>query len=198
MKTPARLLRLVAASSLMILVAGCGGSGNNTSVNLSGTITGLNAAGLVLSNGISIAAVAAGANTFVFPSRVLIGSNYAVVVSALPATLICTVANGVGYAKDASDITNVTVTCVPRNLLGGTVTGLTGAGLVLTNGSDQVPALTGDASGNAIFTFPTPVADGATYGAAILTQPAGQTCTVANGTAVMGAAPVTNVTVSCR
>jgi hypothetical protein len=194
MKTPARLLRLVAASSLMILVAGCGGSGNNTSVNLSGTITGLNAAGLVLSNGISIAAVAAGANTFVFPSRVLIGSNYAVVVSALPATLICTVANGVGYAKDASDITNVTVTCVPRNLLGGTVTGLTGAGLVLANGGDTVAV----ASAAQSFTFPTRVGQGFSYGVTVLQQPAAQTCNVSNGVGTMGAADISNVQVGCQ
>jgi len=74
--------------------------------------------------------------------------------------------------------------------IGGTVSGLTGTGLVLKdNGSDAL-AITGNGS----FTFATSV-KGA-YLVTISTQPTGQTCTLANfsGTAT---ANVTNVQVTC-
>ena len=76
--------------------------------------------------------------------------------------------------------------------LGGTVSGLTGAGLVLQNGAGNNLAV---AAGGA-FTFATPVADNAPYNVGVQTQPAGQTCTVQNGSGTASAA-VTNVVVAC-
>jgi hypothetical protein len=77
--------------------------------------------------------------------------------------------------------------------LGGTITGLTGAGLVLHSGVDDLAVPV-----NAIsFTFGTPLPTGATYGVSVLTPPAGQTCTVTNGTGQMANANVTNVQVAC-
>ena len=35
------------------------------------------------------------------------------------------------------------------------------------------------------------------YGLAILTQPAGQTCTIANASGIMGAAAISNVAITC-
>ena len=57
--------------------------------------------------------------------------------------------------------------------IGGTVTGLTGAGLVLQdNGGDNLTV-----SANATsFTFSTAVASGGAYSVTVLTQPAGQSC----------------------
>jgi hypothetical protein len=77
--------------------------------------------------------------------------------------------------------------------IAGTVNNLTGDGLVLTNGGDNL-AVTATSTA---FTFAGLVSDGSSYGVAVLTQPAGQTCTVTNGTAVMGAANVTNIVVTC-
>src|ERR1700683_1545390 len=78
--------------------------------------------------------------------------------------------------------------------IGGTVTGLTGTGLVLQdNGGDN---LTITASGS--FTFATAIASGKPYIVTILTQPTtpAQTCTVANGSG--SATPnVTTVQVAC-
>jgi hypothetical protein len=186
---------LTAMLGSLLLLQGCGGY---TSVDVGGSITNLSGSGLVLANGTSRVTPAPGAVGFVFPDQVAIRSPYAVTILTQPSRQTCAVFNPNGTAG-ATPVTIVSVLCDANTYaVGGTVSGLTGAGLVLTNGSDQIPALTGDASGNAVFTFPTPVADGATYGVAVLTQPAGQTCTVANGTAVMGAAPVTNVAVSCR
>ncbi len=76
--------------------------------------------------------------------------------------------------------------------VGGTVSGLTGAGLVLqNNGGNFTPVA---ASGN--FTFSNTVGIGAPYNVTVNTQPAGQTCTVANGSGT-ASANVTNVAVTC-
>jgi hypothetical protein len=72
------------------------------------------------------------------------------------------------------------------------VSGLTGANLVLVNGSDRVPV----AAGATTFAM-AKVNEDAPYGIAILTQPDNQTCTVANGTGVMGANDITNAAVTC-
>ena len=195
MKTLVRSLRLIAACGLLATVASCGGSKtNSTSVSLTGTVTGLTDNGLVLTNGVSSVAIAANATSFVFPSRILIGSTYLVQPSALPPTLTCTVAGGVGTASSSEDITSVKVTCVKRNNLGGSISGLAYAGLILANGSDVVRPLAGAQS----FIFPTKVGQGFSYGVTVLQQPTPQSCVVANATGIMGAADVTNVQVSCQ
>jgi 6-phosphogluconolactonase (cycloisomerase 2 family) len=87
------------------------------------------------------------------------------------------------------------VTCTSGSgvTIGGTVSGLTGTGLVLQdNGGDNLSV-----TQNGSFTFKTAVASGKPYAVTVLTQPTGQTCTVANGTGTAGSSNVTNVTVSC-
>src|ERR1700690_4594238 len=78
--------------------------------------------------------------------------------------------------------------------IGGTVTGLTGSGLVLQDNSGDNLTIT--ASG--AFTFKTSIASGKTYSATVLTQPTSpvQTCTVANGSGT-ASANVTNLAVAC-
>ena len=79
--------------------------------------------------------------------------------------------------------------------VGGTVSGLAGTGLVLSdNGTD---ALTVSASG--AFTFAASVAGGAAYNVTIATQPANpaQSCTVAHGTGTISGSDITNVQVTC-
>src|SRR6266702_3093866 len=78
--------------------------------------------------------------------------------------------------------------------IGGTVTGLTGTGLVLEdNGADD---LTISASGP--YTFKTAVAGGGAYKVTVKTQPSNQPlpCSVSNGTGT-ATANVTNVQVTC-
>lgn len=77
--------------------------------------------------------------------------------------------------------------------IGGTVSGLTGSGLVLQNNLGDNLAV---AANSTSFAFATPVAAGAPYGVTVQTQPAGQTCTVQNGSGT-ASANVTNVAVSC-
>lgn len=78
--------------------------------------------------------------------------------------------------------------------IGGTVTGLTGTGLILQdNGGDNLTI-----SGNSSFTFKTTIPSGATYNVAIFQAPSNpsQTCTVANGSG-KATANVTGVLITC-
>ena len=78
--------------------------------------------------------------------------------------------------------------------VGGTVSGLTGTGLVLQNNNSGDLAI----AANGAFAFATPLAAGAAYSVTVKTQPTGptQTCTVGNGAGTATSA-VTSVTVTC-
>lgn len=80
---------------------------------ISGTVTGLTAAGLVLVNGSSTEGrleVPANATGFIFPQRVSYGQTYGVTVLAQPTGLTCTVSNGVGEMGD-DPVTTIAVSC---------------------------------------------------------------------------------------
>lgn len=184
-------LGLLAAVASTIGLTACGGS-SASNVSLGGTVSGLTSDGLVLVNGFGTLSVAANATTFTFPGRLNIGVSYAISIQAQPTGLTCSVANGSGVAS-GGDITNVQITCAPNHSLSGTITGLTADGLVLANGSDTV----NPAANSTSFTFPTKVAEGSAYGVTVLTQPTGQTCSIASGAGHMGNADVTSVQVNC-
>ncbi len=93
-----------------------------------------------------------------------------------------------GDGGSGSDSASATFT------IGGTVTGLAGSGLVLTNGGKDLVV----ANGATTFTFPTPVAKGTSYGVTAKSSPTSppQVCTVANGTGTVSG-NVTNIAVTC-
>src|SRR5204863_4239628 len=69
--------------------------------------------------------------------------------------------------------------------IGGTVSGLSGSGLVLqNNGADNIGVLANASS----FAFPNTVVNGGAYSVSVLTQPSGQTCTVQGGSGTASAA----------
>jgi environmental stress-induced protein Ves len=77
--------------------------------------------------------------------------------------------------------------------VGGTVSGLSGKGLVLEdNGGNSLPI-----SGNGTFTFTQAVATGSNYSVSVQSQPSGQSCVVGSGSGTIGVANVTTVSVSC-
>ncbi|MFT3694047.1 MAG: kelch repeat-containing protein [Kofleriaceae bacterium] len=81
----------------------------------------------------------------------------------------------------------------PTFTIGGTITGLTGDGLVLANnGGDD---LTVDANASS-FTFATKVKSGAGYSVTVQTQPTGELCTVSSGTGA-ATADVTSIAIAC-
>jgi sugar lactone lactonase YvrE len=77
--------------------------------------------------------------------------------------------------------------------VGGSISGLTGSGLVLANGSDTRSV----GAGATRFTLPTALTVGSRFDIAVQTQPAGLTCSVANGSGVVGNANVNNAVVTC-
>ena len=74
------------------------------------------------------------------------------------------------------------------------MSGLTASGLVLAdNGGDNLTV----AANATTFTFATALAGGAAYAVTVVTQPTGQTCTVSNGSGMVGSSNVTTVAVTC-
>lgn len=76
--------------------------------------------------------------------------------------------------------------------IGGTVSGLSGTVVLQNNGGNDLSI-----TGNGSFTFTTKIAGGAAYSVAVLTQPAGQTCTASSNSGTVGSANITNVSVIC-
>jgi hypothetical protein len=189
---------------LVVALSACGGGGGGSSpvvsnpapatYTIGGGISGLTDQGLVLLNGTDTATPNPGDLSFTFPTAVAAGTPYAVTVQIQPATLDCTVANGTGTVGTAN-VTDVAVTCAANAFsIGGTISGLTAAGLVLVNGTDSVSPPAGAAS----FTFPTKVPTATSFNVTVMTQPTGQNCAVSNGSGVVLTSSVNNVAVACR
>jgi subtilisin-like proprotein convertase family protein len=81
--------------------------------------------------------------------------------------------------------------------VGGNVSQLTGAGLVLALNAGGPGAQTLPVSANGLFTFPTGLANSAAYAVTVGTQPAGQTCAVSNGSGTVSGANVSSIAVAC-
>lgn len=160
-------------------------------VEVGGTISGLTGTLVLRNNGGDDQTISTDGH-FTFPAPVTAGDGYAVTVNAQPVGQTCSVGNGSGTAG-ITNIADVTIVCSTNAYAtGGTVSGLNGSVVLENNGADpQVINVDG------AFTFATSVAQGATYSVTVQTQPAAQTCTVSNGSGVMGAANVTNVSVVC-
>jgi hypothetical protein len=206
--------RAAIALAIALGLAGCGGK---ASFPISGTVVGLSYDGLVLNtNGMDLQ-VPANATSFSFPNSLSYGDVYNVVVKAQPAHETCSVGsfvspsgvmlNGASDTAGRLSTINIGVQCgLTPHTIGGTIKGLTGTGLVLTNGSlggtvAAVPGTVVPGAGipDVAFTFPATVAFSVSYGVTVLTQPTGQTCSVSpNGTGVMGDLNVADITVTCN
>lgn len=183
-----RSLSLALACSIGL--AACGGY---TGLTLGGSVSGLTNSGLVLANGSDTASVPANATSYAFPNQVDVGSNFHVTIKSQPQHMTCVIADITGTVGTTAT-SNINIACVQNSYtVGGTISGLTAEGSVLINGTDSLTI----AANATAFTMPSKVADGSVYGITVLTQPTGLNCTVANGTAYMGAAAVTNVQVTC-
>ena len=167
------------------------------SFSIGGNVSGLRGSGLVLQkNGSDDIAIASNGR-FTFQTEQASATDYTVTVRTQPTgpSQTCTVARGSGKVG-SGDVTNVAVTCAVNTFaIGGSVSGLLGSGLTLTNNSgDDLPV-----SADGTFQFRTKVASGAGYNVAVRTQPSNptQACTVGNPSGTVGAADVTSVVVSC-
>ncbi len=84
------------------------------------------------------------------------------------------------------------IAAAPSYSIGGTVSGLSGTVVLQDNGGDTLSV-----GSNSAFTFATVLPSGLAYGVTVANNPTGQTCTVANGSGVVGSGNVTNVAVTC-
>lgn len=206
-RAPVARLALVALP-LSLLVA-CGGGGGDdaqpvtpppgTGYTVGGTVAGLGEGRSVVLQVQGADDLTVGANgSFVMGRRFERFTIAAVTVASHPEGQRCSVTQPTQLVSEAN-MTDVSVRCenLPagtRNL-SGVVTGLVPRSpMVLQN--NQGDNLTVRADGR--FFFSTPVASGATYAVQVLTQPAGQTCSVANASGTVGSSSdVRSVQVTC-
>jgi hypothetical protein len=165
--------------------------------NLGGAVSGLAGSGLVLENNAADDLSVAHSGAFTFATLIASGQAYAVTVKTQPATpnQTCTPTPATGIVTNAA-VTNVAVACTTNTYtVGGSVTGLTGSGLVLQDNAGDDLAI----AGNGGFTFATPVASGLNYAVTVKTQPGNpvQTCTLGSGGGTVSNANITNVAVRC-
>jgi len=163
-----------------------------TTYTVGGTVSGLSGTLVLQNNGANNLSVSQN-GSFTFTAPVNNGSPYSVTVLSQPSNPAqnCVVTNGGGTSS--VNVTSVQVACTNLYTIGGTVSGLAGSGLVLLdNGSDSLPVTSNS------FTFPTPLASGATYSVTISSQPSNpaQNCKVTNGNGT-ATANVTSVQVTC-
>lgn len=204
------LARTALALAATLTLASCGGGGGKATFPINVIVANVMYDGLILStNGQDYTVKAPAKNadgtipnvTFTFPKQIEYGEVYNVIpkgqsttaAGAVPAHQACS-AGVAGYPQTATAgqfaTINVYYGCTLNGYaLTGTIKGLTGTGLVLTNGStggSVAPTPVVDATTN----LPTGadqtltmanVGYGFSYGVTVLTQPVGQTCTVTGG-----------------
>jgi hypothetical protein len=175
-----------------LLLASCGGGVSGTRYTVGGTASGLTGSMMLQNNGTSELTVSTN-GVFTFASYYGSGSAYNVTVARQPTGQTCSVSQGSGTVSDY--VNNVTVVCSTNSYsVSGTVSGLgiTGTVVLQDNSGDNLSVAT-----NGAFIFATAVANGSPYSVTVLTQPTGQSCSVANGTGTITLANVTNVAVTC-
>jgi hypothetical protein len=188
-------LRASAALACAVLLTACGG--DDGQLLLGGQIAGVTKPGMVLTNNggsdyeIPVPSNGTGVTTFFFPTRISSDDKYDVRVKSTPTNIEkCELFQNTGRA--GFDVTTIQIACTFKTqALTGTVSNLKND-LVLVNGSDRVPV----PAGATTFSMAR-VAQDAPYGVSILANPAGQSCTIANGVGTMGPADVNNVTITC-
>src|SRR5208283_238334 len=192
-----RILTSLLAAIATLFCWGCGGATSAPApamYTIGGSVSGLTGTGLVLQDNAADNLAISGNGNFTFATSITSGGSYKVTVSTPPSGQTCTVANSSGTAN--ANVTTIQVTCaaIVTYTIGGTVSGLSGAGLVLQdNGGDNLAI-----GGNGSFTFATPVDTGETYSVTVSTPPITplQVCLVSNGSGTANA-NVTNVAVTC-
>jgi hypothetical protein len=160
---------------------------------------GLAQAGLTLTQGgsevLSILPQAGGDVRTEFATAVASGDAFNVAITAQPTGQTCRIEGEKGIVG-GGDVTSVLVNCATNEYsIGGTVQGLLGMGLVVTDELGQQVSLS--ASGD--FALPTPRTFGAPYNVSITSQPTrpSQTCVLENGSGTTPAQDVAGLSIRC-
>jgi hypothetical protein len=187
-----RSLLLLALPAVAAMLGACGG---NTDASIGGNLSGL-AAGesIVLQDNGGDNLTLSANGSFEFASRLGAASRYTVTVLTQPTGQLCTVDSGSGSVdSNADSVSTVAVNCVSTSTIGGTVSGLlAGTAVTLGNGDVLLPVAIDGA-----FAFPGLLAVGANYAVTVATQPAGETCTVLEGSGTVTAGVPVNIAVTC-
>jgi uncharacterized repeat protein (TIGR03803 family) len=188
-----RLLCILVIAASLGPLSGCN-NGDEPTFTLAGKVVGLaSGENVSLQTSASSSLVVSSDGAFAFPKALMNGAGYSVSIVSQPAHQMCAVTNGTGIINLA-DVTNVIVNCSFQTFsLSGTIQGLTGSGLIVADGTTSLTV----ASGASKFTLPMPLAYGGSYSVGLKSQPAGETCTVSNGSGTMVTGNVTNVLISC-
>ncbi len=139
-----------------------------------GTATGLTGSGLVLADNAGGTFPITHNGPFTIASRLPAGSAYHFAISSQPSVEICVISYDDGVVGDSD--ADIIVECfLPGPFtISVSVSGLTGAGLVLQdNGTSNLPILS-----NGTYTFSRKLPAGGSYDVTVFTQPTGQVCTV--------------------
>ena len=215
--------RSAIALAATLTLASCGGGKATFPINVN--VLGVVYPGLVFTtNGqnltINPPAKAGDPVNAVFPNQIEYGETYSVLPSQNPKHQSCEPNSNYpdnlpisGTAGQLATIQINYVCSINAYPLNGVVKGLKTDGLVLTDGSNgpvpvpkAVDANNNNAATGADVTFKmSPVVYNNTYGVTVLSQPAGQTCSVANGVGTMNDAAeaanpqgVNNLVVTCQ
>jgi hypothetical protein len=203
----AKFTQTVSAVWIVSMIAGLAGCNESEKappappatvpLTVGGSVTGLSGSGLILQlNGTNDLAVSANGK-FNFPNALGKGSAYVVTIKAAPAKPLkqaCTVGQGNGSIA-GSVINNVIVTCTTNSYgVGGTVSGLSGKGLVLQlNGANDLAI-----ASNGNFIFPDiRLPDGSDYSVAIKTAPAKLKCEIKPASAAFDRDTLNIAAVTC-
>lgn len=177
--------------AVVLALTACGGG----EAGLGGTLSGLpsNTSVTLQNNGADNLTVSAN-GSFWFATTLAAGATYAVTVLTQPVGATCSVGNASGTIDSyGNDVSSVTVTCVSTASITGTVSGLaSGTSVTLSNGSVSLAI-----ASNGAFAFPGVLAAGTAYSVSVSTQPAGQSCTVSNGTGTVVTGTATAIVVTC-
>jgi N-acetylneuraminic acid mutarotase len=198
-------VRVAVLYTASMLLTACGeegrGSGGSSLLctpddyAVGGSVSGLlSGRSMVLQNNGSSTKTISTNGSFSFAAPIASGSSYTVTILTQPAGETCAVTNAGGTVV-STNVSNVTVTCTPvLYRVSGVANGLLSGRKVVVqdNGADELSIST-DGS----FRFNTPIAAGAAYSVTVRTQPAEQTCSVANGTGNVGVTDVTDIIVTC-
>ena len=179
-------------AAVLLALGGCGGAADAT---ISGTLSGLNAntsVGLEDNGGDTLTVSSNG--SFRFATGLAAGDSYSVTVLTEPTGEICLVQSGSGVVDtNADSVATVSVICATTLSLAGTVSGLaSGTSVTLRDGQVLLPV-----AANGAFSFPGTFPTGTSYSVTVATQPAGETCAIANGSGTVTAAGIPAIVVTC-
>lgn len=191
-RASSRFVPFVALVSVAACLGACGGGGSSGPAYFAvgGTVSGLSTGSLVLTDGTDVVTVPLGASTYVFPTKLVDGSSYAITVQTQPVGETCEIQNASGTVNGT--ISSAVSCALNQYALGGSVSGLTSGELVLANGTDTVTV----ASGATTFSFPNKVNYGVSYSVSVQGLPPQGACNVTGGTGTV-TGPVNSVHVSC-